>query len=48
MSTSFNKIMQKIINVKAKVGLKSNIMIWNFDTYYSKGQCLFYNIFSKM
>ena len=31
MLTSFEKIMQSIINVKAKIGLKSSTIIWDLD-----------------
>ena len=40
--------MQKIINTKAKAGLKSNTIIWNLDAYYFKSHRLFYIIFSKI
>lgn len=39
--------MQRVINAKAKIGLKSNVMIWNTNIYYFKSYYLFYNTFSK-
>ena len=40
--------MQKMVNIKIKIYLKSNIMVWNTDFYYSKNHYLSYNIFAKI
>ena len=35
--------MQKVVNAKAKTGLKSNIMVWDLDIYYLRGHYPFNN-----
>ena len=40
--------MQKIINIKVKVGLKSSIIVFDLNTHYFKSHCLSYNTFLKM
>ena len=34
-SMKLKEIVQKIVNVEAKTGLKSTIIIWNSDIYFS-------------
>lgn len=41
-------MVQKVVYIKVKRDLKSNIMIWNINTYYFKGYCLFYNSLAKV
>lgn len=48
MSTSFQEMIQKVINAKAKADLKPSAIVWELDACYSKGHCLFYNTFSKI
>ena len=48
ISTSFEKITQKVVNVEVKVDLKSSIMIWNANFYYSKHNYLSQNTFAKV
>ena len=38
--TSFKKIMQKVVNIIAKMDLKTSIIIQNLDVYYLKNYCL--------
>lgn len=45
---SFKEIMQKAINAKTKAGLKSNIIVQNFNIYYSKSYCPFNNIILRV
>lgn len=37
-----------MINIKAKIGLKSNIIVWDIDFCCFKGRYLFHNIFVKV
>ena len=32
--------MQKTVNIEAKIGLRSNTMVWNLDIYCPKSHCL--------
>lgn len=47
-STSFKKIVQKTVNIKAKIGLRSNVIVWDLDFYYLRGYYLSYNTFAKV
>ena len=40
-------MMQRAVNIKAKTGLRSNIIVQNFDIYYLKNYYLFNNTASK-
>ena len=40
-------MIQRIVNTKAKINLKSSTMIWDLDAYYSRSYHLFYNTFLK-
>ena len=42
------KIVQRAINAKAKMGLKSNTIVWNSNIYFSRGYCLSNNIVVKV
>ena len=46
--TSFKEMVQRAVNTKAKVGLKSSIMVWNADSRYPRGHCLSQNTSSKI
>ena len=41
-------MVQKLVNVKAKIGLKSDIIARNMDFYCFKYHCLSQNIFAKV
>lgn len=41
-------MVQNIINVEAKVDLRSSIIVWDANSYYFKYYCLFYNTFIKV
>ena len=41
-------MVQKTVNAKAKVGLRSSTMIWDLDIRCPKGYCLFHNSFLKV
>ena len=47
-SVSFKEIMQRVINVEAKVGLKSSIMIQDSDICYPRGHCSSNNTVTKI
>lgn len=47
-STSFEKMVQKTINIEAKTGLISSTIIRDLDACYSKDQRLSHNISSKV
>ena len=40
--------MQKAVNLEAKTGLKSSIMIWNADSRCPRSYCLSQNTFAKV
>ena len=46
--TSFKKIIQKTVNIKAKTSLKSNIKIWDLNFYYPKNYYFSYIIALKI
>ena len=48
MSTNFKEIIQKIVNAKAKSGLRSSTIVWDLNVYCSKGHHLSHNTFSKV
>ena len=37
-----------MINAKAKIGLKSSIIVRNMDSYYLRNHCLSQNTFAKI
>ena len=41
-------MMQKAINIKAKIGLKSNIIVWDLDVYCPRGYHLSHNTSLKI
>lgn len=45
---SFEEIVQKTVNAKAKAGLKSNIMVQDSDIRYPRGHCFSNNIIAKV
>ena len=45
---NFEEMVQKAINIEAKAGLKSTIMVRNLNIRYSQGYCLFNNTTSKV
>lgn len=48
VSSSFEEMMQKAVNVKAKRGQRSSIMVWDLDAYYPRNHCPSYNTFYKV
>ena len=48
MSTSFKKIVQKVINAKAKAGLKSNAIAQDLDVCCPRNHCYFYTTLAKI
>lgn len=48
MSTSFKEIVQKVVNVEAKAGLRSSIMVRHSDIRCLRGKRLSNNTFSKV
>ena len=45
---SFKKIVQRVVNIKAKVDLRSSAIVWDSDVYYSKTYHSSHNTVSKM
>lgn len=41
-------MVQNIINIEAKIDLKSSITVWDANSHYLKCYCLFYNTFIKV
>lgn len=41
-------MVQRAVNVKIKISLKSSIMVWDLDAHYQKSSCLSYITFSKV
>lgn len=41
-------MMQRIINAKTKVGLKSNAIVWDLDAYCFRSYCPSHNTYLKM
>ena len=48
MLINFEEMVQKMINTKAKIGLRSNIMIWDMDFHCSKSYYLPQNTSIKL
>ena len=47
-SINFKKIVQRAVNIKAKISLRSSIIVWDLDIYYFKDHYLSYSISSKV
>lgn len=47
-STDFKKIMQRVVNAKAKISLQSSAIVWNADSYCPRGHRFSNNIASKV
>ena len=48
VSTNFKEMIQRAINAKVKVGLKSSTMIWDLETWCPKSHRLSHNAFPKI
>ena len=48
VSTSFKKMVQKAVNAKANVGLRSSTMVWDSVAYCLRGLRPSHNTFSKV
>ena len=46
--TSFQEIVQRAVNAKAKAGIKSSTIVWDSDTRCPRGYCSFHNTSSKV
>ena len=47
-STSFKEMVQRIVNIEAKAGLRSSTMVWHLDAYSSRGHHPSHNTSSKV
>lgn len=41
-------MIQKTVNIEAKAGLRSSVMVWNMDFQYPKSYCPSHNISAKL
>ena len=48
MPTSFKEMVQRVVNVEVKKGLRSSIMVWNADFCCPRGHRPSHNIFAKV
>ena len=47
-SMNFEEMVQRAVNVKAKAGLKSSIMVWDSDIHCHQGHCASNSIASNV